>query len=67
MMFVVVPDSSQLLILIYLGQSTMKHHYNGFCITKSIVNELINWEIGALPNKRGSFDGKYFHISAQGT
>ena len=58
----VVPDSPNLLNVLYLGQPVVKEH-DGSGITKSIVGELQTWNLRSDQMEGGSFDGQYFHLS----
>ena len=57
----IVPDSQNLLVVIYLGQPIVKKH-DGPGITESISTELNAWGIQGDQVEGGSFDGQYFHL-----
>ena len=57
----IIPESPNLLNVIYLGQPVVKNH-DGFGISESINTELNNWEITNEQLEGGSFDGQYFHL-----
>lgn len=58
----IVPESPNLLNVIYLGQPVVKNH-DGPGISESISNELTDWGIKGTQVEGGSFDGQYFHLS----
>ena len=57
----VVPGSSSLVNIIYLGQPIVKSH-SGEGVANSIVEELTRHSISDQQLESGSFDGQYFHL-----
>ena len=57
----VVPGSSSLVSIIYLGQPIVKSH-TGEGVANSIVEELVKYDVVPEQLESGSFDGQYFHL-----
>ena len=58
----VVPDSSNLISFVYLGQPVVSHH-DGEGISCSIIGQLESWGVQSDQVEGGTFDGQYFHSS----
>ena len=58
----VVPGSSSLISIVYLGQPIVKSH-TGEGVSTSICEELNRYLIDASQVEGGSYDGQYFHLN----
>ena len=60
----VVPDSENLINVVYVGQPVVKNH-DGIGLAKSIKEGLDRLNVRGEQIEGGSFDGQYFHLSIE--